>query len=216
MIGSYDHFCFFDHISNSTKTSDDFAFFVFFVFKSKWLNGLNWTQLNNRITGWKRVLLADAPRQTINALTLYAIFLAKRSNPGKWYDISKYFAKNSLSTSLLTVTTFLTVTVFAGSLLVLIVAAICYIPLLCHIRGNLKVRLLINVLIAALKPYFFPIRNTAAIKLTRCVTYSCHHLSKAHQQFHSVSAPSLSADRNNASRMPLNLHRRKLWAITLI
>lgn len=34
LIGSYDHFCFFDHISNSTKTSDDFAFFVFFVFKS--------------------------------------------------------------------------------------------------------------------------------------------------------------------------------------
>lgn len=33
--GSYDHFCFFDHISSSTKTSDDFAFFVFFVFKSK-------------------------------------------------------------------------------------------------------------------------------------------------------------------------------------
>jgi hypothetical protein len=32
--GSYDHFCFFDHISNSTKTSDDFAFFVFFAFKS--------------------------------------------------------------------------------------------------------------------------------------------------------------------------------------
>ena len=33
--GSYDCFCFFDHISNSTKTSDDFAFFVFFTFKSK-------------------------------------------------------------------------------------------------------------------------------------------------------------------------------------
>ena len=32
--GSYDHFCFFNHISNSTKTSDDFAFFVFFTFKS--------------------------------------------------------------------------------------------------------------------------------------------------------------------------------------
>ena len=34
LLGSYDHFCFFNHISNSTKTSDDFAFFVFFVFKS--------------------------------------------------------------------------------------------------------------------------------------------------------------------------------------
>lgn len=37
-LGSYDHFCFFDHISNSTKTSDDFAFFVFFVFKSNRLH----------------------------------------------------------------------------------------------------------------------------------------------------------------------------------
>lgn len=121
-LRSYDHFCFFDHISNSTKTSDDFAFFVFFTFKS-----------------WKRVLLADAPRQTINALTLYAIYLVKRGNPGNWYDISKWFAGNkSPSTSLLTVTTFLTVLVFAGSLLFLIAAGICYIPLLCRIQGNLK------------------------------------------------------------------------------
>ncbi|KAG6857330.1 hypothetical protein H0H87_005633 [Tephrocybe sp. NHM501043] len=120
-LRSYDHFCFFDHISSSTKTSDDFAFFVFFAFKS-----------------WKRVLLADAPRQTINALTLYAIYLVKHDN-GKWYDINTWFANNkSLSTSLLTVTTFLTVLVFAGSLLILIAAGLCYIPLLCHIQGNLK------------------------------------------------------------------------------
>ncbi|KAJ7699965.1 hypothetical protein B0H17DRAFT_271873 [Mycena rosella] len=118
-IGSYDHFCFFDHISNSTKTSDDFAFFVFFVFKS-----------------WKRVLLADGPRQTINALTLYAVWLAKHGE-AKW-DISKYFAGNQVSTSLLTVTTLFTVIVFLGSLGLLIVAGICYIPLLCYIRGNLK------------------------------------------------------------------------------
>ncbi|KAF8192477.1 hypothetical protein BJ912DRAFT_1094915 [Pholiota molesta] len=100
-VRSYDHFCFFDHISNSTKTSDDFAFFVFFVFKS-----------------WKRLLLADAPRQTINALTLYA--------------------GNSLSTSALTVSSLFTVLVCAGSLLLLLVAGLCYIPLLLHIRGNLK------------------------------------------------------------------------------
>jgi len=118
-LRSYDHFCFFDHISNSTKTSDDFAFFVFFVFKS-----------------WKRVLLADGPRQTINALTLYAVWLAKHKE-AQW-DITKYFTGNSISTSLLTVTTLFTVIVFLGSLGLLIVAGICYIPLLCYIRGNLK------------------------------------------------------------------------------
>ncbi len=84
-------------------------------------------------------MLADAPRQTINALTLYAIWLVKHKNPGAWYDLSKYFDGNSLSTSALTVTTFFTVTICAGSLLLLIVAGICYIPLLLHIRGNLKV-----------------------------------------------------------------------------
>ncbi|PPQ77382.1 hypothetical protein CVT25_010964 [Psilocybe cyanescens] len=120
-LRSYDHFCFFDHISNSTKTSDDFAFFVFFVFKS-----------------WKRLILADTPRQTINALTLYAVYLVRRDPKKNWYDVSQYFAGNTMSTSALTVTSFFTVVVCLGSLLLLVVAGICYIPLLLHIRGNLK------------------------------------------------------------------------------
>jgi hypothetical protein len=89
-------------------------------------------------SGWKRVLLADGPRQTINALTLYALYLVHKGD-GHWYDIGKYFENNSLSTSALTVSTTFSVVVFAGSLLQLIVAGICYIPLLAHIRGNLKV-----------------------------------------------------------------------------
>ena len=36
--GSYDHFCFFNHISDSTKRMDDFAFFVFFTFKSGYMH----------------------------------------------------------------------------------------------------------------------------------------------------------------------------------
>lgn len=119
-LRSYDHFCFFNHISNSTKRMDDFAFFVFFTFKS-----------------WKRLLLADGPRQTINALTLYAFFLS-RKDKGEWWDLSKYFSGNDLITSALTVSTAFTVLVFAGSVLLLIIAGICYIPLLCHIQGNLK------------------------------------------------------------------------------
>ncbi|KAH8830743.1 hypothetical protein DL96DRAFT_1707542 [Flagelloscypha sp. PMI_526] len=103
-LRSYDHFCFFDHISSSTKTSDDFAFFVFFTFKT-----------------WKRLLLSDAPRQTINILTLYAVYF-----------------NSSLSTSALTITTVFTVTIFIGSMLLLVAACLCYIPLLMHIRGNLK------------------------------------------------------------------------------
>jgi hypothetical protein len=94
------------------------------------------------MSGWKRLLLSDAPRQTINALTLYSIYLAK-NDKGSWYDVSKYFAGNSLSTSALTVSTFFTVVIFAGSLLLLIVAGIFYIPLLCYIQGNLKVSVLL-------------------------------------------------------------------------
>jgi len=115
-------FVFFEHISDSTKLSDDFAFFVFFVFKS-----------------WKRLLLADAPRQIINALTLWAIYLSKKERvPGSWWDVRRYFGGSDLSAQALMVTTSLTVIVFAGSMLILIVAGICYVPLLCYIRGNLK------------------------------------------------------------------------------
>ncbi|PIL37255.1 hypothetical protein GSI_00948 [Ganoderma sinense ZZ0214-1] len=118
-LRSYDHFCFFNHIAASTKRIDDFAFFVFFTFKS-----------------WKRLLFADGPRQSINALTLYAFYLSKQDK-GAWYDISKYF-DGDLITSALTVSTTFTVLVFAISLLMLIIAGICYIPLLAHIQGNLK------------------------------------------------------------------------------
>ena len=108
------------------------------------------------------MLLADGPRQTINALTLYAVWLVKHKNPGDWYDISKYFDDNSPSTSALMVTTFFTVMVFAGSLLLLIGAAICYVPLLCHIRGNLKVKILFMYIRIVLNNR----RNTVATKLT--------------------------------------------------
>ncbi|KAI0352831.1 hypothetical protein OH77DRAFT_1497621 [Trametes cingulata] len=118
-LRSYDHFCFFNHIAASTKRMDDFAFFVFFTFKS-----------------WKRLLFADGPRQSINALTLYAFYLSKEDD-GPFWQISKYF-DGDLITSALTVSTAFTVFIFALSLFMLIVAGICYIPLLCHIQGNLK------------------------------------------------------------------------------
>ena len=87
--------------------------------------------------GWKRLLLADGPRQSINALTLYGFYLSKQDK-GEWYDLGKYFDRNDLVTSALTASTAFIVLIFAGSLLLLITAGVCYIPLLCHIRGNLK------------------------------------------------------------------------------
>jgi len=89
---------------------------------------------------WKRLLLADGPRQTINALTLYSFYLAKSSEPGAWWQISKYIQwdQQDMVTDILLVSIAFTVLIFIGSLLLLIVAAILYIPLLCYIRGNLK------------------------------------------------------------------------------
>lgn len=117
-LRSYDHFCLFSRISNSTKKKDDFAFFVFFTFKS-----------------WKRLLLADGPRQSINALTLYSFYLSKLHD-GPILKLSKY-SDNFITSTLLVVMLF-TVLVFILSMLLLIAAAICYVPLLCYIQGNLK------------------------------------------------------------------------------
>jgi Fungal potassium channel len=89
---------------------------------------------------WKRLLLADGPRQSINALTLYSFYLAKSSEPGPWWQISKYMQwdQKDMVTDVLLVSMAFTVLIFIGSLLLLIVAAILYVPLLCYIRGNLK------------------------------------------------------------------------------
>ncbi|WWC86643.1 uncharacterized protein L201_001520 [Kwoniella dendrophila CBS 6074] len=114
---SYDNFCLFCHIEGSTKKKDDFAFFVFFTFK-----------------GWKRLLLADGPRQSINALVLYSFAYAygfQTSNIPAYWD-------NSAVTAMLLFSMIATVLIFAGSLLLLIVAAVFYVPLLCYIQGNLK------------------------------------------------------------------------------
>jgi len=113
---SYDYFCFFSQINNSKKTKDDLAFFVFFTFK-----------------GWKRLLLADAPRQVINALTLYSF--------GKAYnfttDVSVYVDGSFIRAGIL-ITMIFTVVVWLGSAVLLLIAAIAYVPLLCYIQGNLK------------------------------------------------------------------------------
>jgi hypothetical protein len=85
--------------------------------------------------GWKRLLLADGPRQSINALILYSFW---KVNNQSW-DPEDYLSEKDLLTSALFLTMMFTVVVFAGSVLLLIVAAFCYVPLLCYIQGNLKV-----------------------------------------------------------------------------
>lgn len=115
-LRSYDHFCFFCQINNSKKKKDEFVFFVFFTFK-----------------GWKRLLVADGPRQVINAFTLYVF--ASRVHFSS--DVSDYYQGNYFTAIMLLAMMF-TVLVFAASFLMLIIAALMYIPLVIYIKGNLK------------------------------------------------------------------------------
>jgi len=115
-IRNYDNFCLFCHIDKSTKKQDKFAFFIYFAFKD-----------------WKRLLLADGPRQSINALTLYSFADAN----GFTTNIPSYW-EGSAVTAMLLFSMISTVLIFAGSLILLGVAAVCYVPLLCYIQGNLK------------------------------------------------------------------------------
>ncbi|KAG0660216.1 hypothetical protein C6P46_004670 [Rhodotorula mucilaginosa] len=115
-LRSYNHHCFFSQINKSKKRKDSLAFFVFFTFK-----------------GWKRLLLADAPRQVINAITLYSFGASQNWTT----DLSAYFTGSVLKVTALSTMLF-TVVIFAISAVCLLVAAVIYVPLLCTIQGNLK------------------------------------------------------------------------------
>lgn len=84
---------------------------------------------------WKRLIAADGPRQSINALTLYSFAYA---NDFQTHDLPAYW-DNSIITLLLLLSMIATVLIWLISMFLLVIAAVCYIPLLCYIQGNLKV-----------------------------------------------------------------------------
>ena len=132
-IKSYDNFCLFCRIDSSTKKEDKIAFFVYFTFKgeSHYGHSLLWPML---MPDWKRVLLADGPRQSINALTLYSFAVANGwdwSNLPAWWDHSAIIA-------MLLFAICATVGLFVLSFALIVIASILYMPLLCYIQGNLK------------------------------------------------------------------------------
>lgn len=115
-LRSFDHFCLFTQINNSTKKKDEIAFFIFFTFK-----------------GWKRLVVADGPRQVINALTLFGLVEVNKFST----NIYDYYG-GSILTAIMLLTMIFTVLVFAISAILLLVASLMYLPLLCYIKGNLK------------------------------------------------------------------------------
>ncbi|KAI8977364.1 hypothetical protein BDF20DRAFT_913699 [Mycotypha africana] len=116
----YKYFCLFRRIEKSRKSVDSIAIFVFFTLK-----------------GWKKILLAEAPRQVINVVTLKTII-------PKWIQINngliisnESLGKNTVQ-RLMTGTMIFSTAIFAMSFILLCAAAVIYLPVLCHIQGNLK------------------------------------------------------------------------------
>ncbi|ORZ03453.1 hypothetical protein BCR43DRAFT_483392 [Syncephalastrum racemosum] len=120
-LKNYRYHCLFRKISNSRKRIDKIAFFIFFTLK-----------------GWKRLFVAEAPRQIINIVTLTALV-------PKWFQMregtlvlhNKALGKDIVQ-QIMTGTMAFSIVIFGISFILVCIAAIMYIPLLCHIRGNLK------------------------------------------------------------------------------
>ncbi|CAG8692837.1 7216_t:CDS:2 [Funneliformis caledonium] len=70
-LRSYAHYCFFCQIQESTSLADSVAFFIYFTSK-----------------GWKRLILAELPRQAINAITLYPLIQSNKTR--RYWDITAY------------------------------------------------------------------------------------------------------------------------------
>ncbi|KAF9106555.1 hypothetical protein BGX27_009110 [Mortierella sp. AM989] len=127
VVRSYPHYCLFSQINNSKKLVDNVAFFCFFTFRN-----------------WKRLMLADAPRQVINATILYQTFRGlpfnfKPHGVFDWDNIVTGVEDDRLLLKKISLGAMIfTVFMFAISLIQLISAVILYIPLVSHIQGNLK------------------------------------------------------------------------------
>lgn len=87
--------------------------------------------------GWKKILLAEAPRQVINIVTLKTI-LPKWIQIDNGVYINQYGLGKTTVQQIMTGTMVFSVVIFAVSFVLICIAAIVYIPLLCHIQGNLK------------------------------------------------------------------------------
>jgi hypothetical protein len=139
-IRSYAHYCLFSQIQSSRKTLDVLAFWVFFKFKGV---------LNSHL-GWKRLLLAEFPRQFLNMVIIFSIFKAVYNT--KLTPENARVAGNfrPYETIVIILTEFpttariflglqaITVSIWLVAAIQLLAAFILYVPLLFQIRGNLK------------------------------------------------------------------------------
>jgi len=114
-VRGYNYYCLFEKLTESKKKKDDFAFFVLFAFK-----------------GWKRLILAEGPRQLVNGFTIYSILKAKNFS----YEIQNY--NEGTMQNMILMSMVFSATMWLISAIQLVLAAFLYVPLITFIRGNLK------------------------------------------------------------------------------
>ncbi|CAK3960598.1 vacuolar membrane [Lecanosticta acicola] len=121
--GGWKRFLVFTELTKSKKGADYVALFVYFSFK-----------------GAIRIILAEAPRQCVNAMTLWAVLQAdllhkksaERSSFDQfWYNVQE-LANQDLTEAMIYISMLVTLVIWVFSALSLIVAAILYITFLLH------------------------------------------------------------------------------------
>ena len=114
-LRSYDHHCLFYKLESSSHKSNKVAFWVFFSF-----------------IGWKRLLLSEGPRQAINALTVFSVLSTRNFSfdPAAYKNITmfQWTVLGFMSLSLL---------IWLFSFARFVIAAVAFLPLLCHLQGGL-------------------------------------------------------------------------------
>lgn len=114
-LRSYNHHCLFYRLSSSSHKSNKVAFWVFFSFQ-----------------GWKRLVLTEGPRQVINALTVFSVLSTRDFS----FEASAYANITPYQWTVLSFMS-LSLLIWLFSFVRFCIAAIIFLPLLCHIQGGL-------------------------------------------------------------------------------
>ncbi|KAI9258603.1 hypothetical protein EDC94DRAFT_521503, partial [Helicostylum pulchrum] len=121
-IKSYTYFCLLQTIKNSTRWGDVIIFYVFYTLK-----------------GWKKIIIAQGPRQIIAGFTVYAMLTSALMVDGKFHFSTDWdtYGKDWPQRVALLLMSF-TCILWVISAIQIFLAVLLYFPILCHIQGNLK------------------------------------------------------------------------------
>ncbi|KAI9484136.1 MAG: hypothetical protein EXX96DRAFT_648776 [Benjaminiella poitrasii] len=123
-VKSYSYFCLLRKIKSSTRWSDVVIFYVFYTLK-----------------GWKKIIIAQGPRQIIAGITVYALLKSawtdKNSGGFRFSDDWDTYGKDWQQRLTLILMSF-TCILWILSMLLILFAVFLYFPVLCQIQGNLK------------------------------------------------------------------------------